>query len=95
VTRITVRNNGPVRIEGDFEIYDAEGNAFDLAGRTAVSLCRCGQSENKPFCDGKHKECAFASEVKARVLEPLPSPAAAAPAPAVPAPPSPSTPLKA
>jgi CDGSH-type Zn-finger protein len=72
VTKITVRNHGPVRIEGDdFMIYDAEGNAFDLAGRTAVSLCRCGQSENKPFCDGKHKECSFNSEVKARALAPL------------------------
>ncbi|HEV3277285.1 MAG TPA: CDGSH iron-sulfur domain-containing protein [Terriglobia bacterium] len=72
VTKITVRSNGPVRIEGDdFTIYDAEGNAFDLAGRTAVSLCRCGHSENKPFCDGKHKECGFDSEIKARALPPV------------------------
>jgi CDGSH-type Zn-finger protein len=81
VTRIIVRNHGPIRIEGDdFTIFDAEGNAFDLAGRTAISLCRCAQSENKPFCDGKHKECSFNSEVKARTL-----------APVVPPPPAPVT----
>lgn len=71
MTKIIIRNNGPVRIEGDdFAVYDAEGNAFDLAGRTAISLCRCGHSENKPFCDSKHKECGFDSQVKARALAP-------------------------
>jgi CDGSH-type Zn-finger protein len=88
VTKVTIRKNGPARIEwegsGDFLICDAEGAAYDLAGRTAISLCRCGQSENKPFCDGKHKECGFESEVKARVLDPLPAPSVlvSAPAPA-------------
>lgn len=71
MTKITVRNNGSLRIEGDdFVIVDANGNAFDLAGRTAISLCRCGQSKDKPFCDGQHKECLFTSEVKARALPP-------------------------
>ena len=78
MTKVTVRKHGPVRIEGelpgDFVLCDADGNAYDLAGRTAISLCRCGHSENKPFCDGKHKECGFDSEVKARVLDPLPTP---------------------
>ena len=80
MTKITVRNNGSLRIEGDeFIICDASGNAFDLAGRTAISLCRCGQSKDKPFCDGTHKECSFSSEVKARALAP----------PVVPVPPPP------
>jgi CDGSH-type Zn-finger protein len=99
VTKITIRKHGPVRIEGevlgDFVIYDADGNAYDLAGRTAISLCRCGQSENKPFCDSKHKECGFNSEVKARVLDPLPAPVAAPivpPAMPAPAPTSPGEP---
>ena len=73
MTKITIRNNGPVRVEGergDFVICDAEGNPFDLAGRTAISLCRCGQSADKPFCDGQHKQCAFQSDVKARALPP-------------------------
>jgi CDGSH-type Zn-finger protein len=69
-TKITIRNNGSIRVEGDFTIYDQEGRAFDLSGRTAVSLCRCGQSANKPFCDSAHKECSFDSVVAARVLPP-------------------------
>lgn len=54
-TKITVLSNGSLRIEGDFEIVDKEGKQYDLAGRTAVSLCRCGLSKNKPFCDASHK----------------------------------------
>jgi CDGSH-type Zn-finger protein len=69
-TRITVQNNGPIRIEGDFEIVDPTGAAFGLAGRTAISLCRCGHSENKPFCDGAHKRTSFSDPVCARELPP-------------------------
>ena len=77
-TKITVRNNGSIRIEGDFEIVDSEGAVFDLAGRTSISLCRCGHSENKPFCDGAHKKAGFQSEIKARALPPAaPKPASA------------------
>jgi hypothetical protein len=50
-TKITIRDNGSVRIEGDFEIVDAQGKPFGLAGRTNVALCRCGHSQKKPFCD--------------------------------------------
>jgi hypothetical protein len=51
LVKIIPQNNGPIRIEGEFEICDASGAAFGLAGRTVISLCRCGQSENKPFCE--------------------------------------------
>jgi len=54
-TKITVNNNGSLRVEGEFEIVDMQGNAYGLQGREVVSLCRCGQSNNKPFCDGSHK----------------------------------------
>ena len=74
-TKITVNNNGPLRVEGDFEILDPTGKAFGLAGRTVVSLCRCGHSETKPFCDGSHKKVGFQSEVQARDL-PAPQPKA-------------------
>ena len=37
-TKVTVLNDGSVRIEGDFEILDPEGKAFGLAGRTAISF---------------------------------------------------------
>jgi CDGSH-type Zn-finger protein len=69
-TKITVKNNGSIKIEGDFVIYDQEGGVFDLGGRTAISLCRCGHSQNKPFCDGSHKQYAFESEIKARPFTP-------------------------
>jgi CDGSH-type Zn-finger protein len=69
-TKITVKSNGSIRIEGDFEICDPAGAAFGLAGRTAISLCRCGHSQNKPFCDGAHRQAGFADEVVARELPP-------------------------
>jgi CDGSH-type Zn-finger protein len=69
-TKIVPANNGPLRVEGDFEIADPQGKAFGLAGRMSISLCRCGHSENKPFCDGSHKKVGFTSEVQARDLPP-------------------------
>jgi len=54
-TKITVNNNGSLKIEGDFEIVDPQGNVYGLEGRTVVSICRCGMSKNKPFCDASHK----------------------------------------
>lgn len=54
-TKITINSNGSTRVEGDFEIVDKNGNVYNLAGREVISLCRCGHSKNKPFCDGSHK----------------------------------------
>ncbi len=70
-TKITVKNNGSVRIEGEFEVFDMAGKKFDLSGRTAISLCRCGHSKDKPFCDGSHRDAGFQSEITARSLPPL------------------------
>ncbi len=67
-TKVTIFNNGPVRVEGDFEIVDQEGKTFGLGGRTAVSLCRCSHSGNQPFCDGSHKRQNFTNTVTARDL---------------------------
>jgi CDGSH-type Zn-finger protein len=69
-TKITCNNNGPIRIEGEFEILDPGGAPFGLAGRTVISLCRCGQSANKPFCDGSHNRVGFTDTVVARELPP-------------------------
>lgn len=69
-TKITARDNGPLLIEGDFEIFDQAGNKFGLAGRTSLKLCRCGHSANKPFCDGAHKGCGFLDVAVARELPP-------------------------
>ena len=70
MAKITPVNNGPIRIEGEFTIHDQQGNEFGLAGRTAISLCRCGQSANKPFCDGSHARTGFQDTCVARELPP-------------------------
>jgi CDGSH-type Zn-finger protein len=60
--KITIRRNGPYRVEaaeGSIELVDADGNQYDLTGKPAFSLCRCGGSVNKPFCDGTHSKIGF------------------------------------
>lgn len=70
--KITVRDRGSLRVEvgeGEtLEIVDGQGRPFGLAGRRVVSLCRCGHSETKPFCDASHARCGFDSVVEARDL---------------------------
>jgi CDGSH-type Zn-finger protein len=64
---ITVRPNGPYRVEateGSIELRDANGTPYDLStkvkeGKLGFSLCRCGASVNKPFCDGTHSKIGF------------------------------------
>ncbi|MFY7788242.1 MAG: CDGSH iron-sulfur domain-containing protein [Thermoflexibacteraceae bacterium] len=55
MTKITINSNGSMKVEGDFQLVDAQGNAYGLGGRDTVFICRCGLSKNKPFCDGAHK----------------------------------------
>ncbi|MGH9536034.1 MAG: CDGSH iron-sulfur domain-containing protein [Terriglobales bacterium] len=55
---ITIRRNGPLRIEGSFLLVDSNGQEIAV-DKPVISLCRCGQSANKPFCDGTHKTCNF------------------------------------
>ncbi|MEY2411396.1 MAG: hypothetical protein QOD84_2 [Acidobacteriaceae bacterium] len=60
--KITIKKNGPYRVEaseGSIELVDSEGNKYDLTGKPAFSLCRCGGSKNKPFCDGQHSALGF------------------------------------
>jgi len=53
---ITVRENGSLKIECEqIELIDSEGKPYKLEGKTSISLCRCGLSNKKPFCDGAHK----------------------------------------
>lgn len=67
---IIVRDNGSLRVIGPVVLKDGQGNVFDLAGRTSFSLCRCGHSQNKPFCDSTHKTIGWQSIVQARKLSP-------------------------
>jgi len=46
-----------IEVTGPFEIYDASGVLLKNEG--PAFLCRCGLSENKPFCDGRHKKSDF------------------------------------
>jgi len=50
--------NGPLMVEGDVEIFAADGSSIRKEAKTW--LCRCGQSANKPFCDGAHNDAGFA-----------------------------------
>jgi len=61
---ITVRLNGPYRVQGRIELSDADGNAFTLPGES-VSLCRRGGSSKKPFCDGTHARIGFDAPTRA------------------------------
>lgn len=60
---IRMRPNGPLVVEGPFQLVDSRGAAFPLATeKPAFALCRCGHSGNKPFCDGSHKTSGFESD---------------------------------
>jgi CDGSH-type Zn-finger protein len=53
---IKIRDNGPLVVEGDFQLVDANGNEVPIVKR---ALCRCGGSTTKPFCDGTHSKIGF------------------------------------
>ncbi len=46
---------GPLWVKGDIELYGSDGEKYE--DRQRVTLCRCGESKNKPFCDSAHYEC--------------------------------------
>lgn len=56
-SKVTVIQNGPLRIKEACEITMADGSIVEKPN--GVSLCRCGLSANKPFCDGSHKHNGF------------------------------------
>lgn len=58
-TIIRVLPNGPYRVEGPVRIVDSEGNEHDISAKARISLCRCGGSTTKPFCDGTHSKIGF------------------------------------
>jgi CDGSH-type Zn-finger protein len=63
--KISVKPNGPLRVEAVPSLAEAvtlinvDGQIIDLTGKPGVSLCRCGASTNKPFCDGTHSKIGF------------------------------------
>jgi CDGSH-type Zn-finger protein len=55
---ITIRRNGPYVVTGPVKIIDSTGKEI-IVDKPAISLCRCGGSVNKPFCDGTHSKVGF------------------------------------
>lgn len=49
--------SGPAWVKGNVRVESSDGSVYEARNR--VTLCRCGKSLNKPFCDGKHIECGF------------------------------------
>ena len=61
MAKITVRKNASLLVEGDdVSLVDWEGKAYALPKRP-FSLCRCGASTKKPYCDGSHSRVGFAA----------------------------------
>lgn len=54
---VTPLRNGPLRVTGSLELVSGTGRTLNRT--TETYLCRCGQSRNKPYCDGSHKAAGF------------------------------------
>jgi CDGSH-type Zn-finger protein len=61
---ITPLDDGPYLVRGPVKLVDADGNEFQVPGKT-VALCRCGNSSIKPLCDGTHVTVGFKSKERA------------------------------
>jgi CDGSH-type Zn-finger protein len=62
---IKANRNGPFVVEGPIRLIDADGVEYPVTAGKRVSLCRCGASVNKPFCDGTHSRIGFAAAERA------------------------------
>jgi CDGSH-type Zn-finger protein len=62
---IQALENGPYKVEGPIRPIDADGGDYAVEADSAVFLCRCGGSRNKPFCDGTHARIAFEATERA------------------------------
>lgn len=60
--KIKLAENGPILIEVNKAVMQKGGQVEELTKKN-IALCRCGQSSNKPFCDGAHKTCGFIGEL--------------------------------
>ena len=58
--RVTPVKDGPLQVEGSLELCSGTGRTFNRIQKTW--LCRCGGSQNKPYCDGSHKQIGFRAE---------------------------------
>ena len=63
MTTIEINENGPLKVSGEFEVKDANGNLVET--KKTAYLCRCGASTKKPFCDGAHSKIGFQAAAEA------------------------------
>lgn len=56
-TIVEASPNGPLMVYGNIKVKDGEGN--ETVKYKATAFCRCGASENKPYCDGSHRKIDF------------------------------------
>lgn len=71
--RLKVMDDGALQLRGDLSqirVVDGEGNLFNFGERRTVLLCRCGQSQNKPFCDSSHRRTGFESSIRVDPQDP-------------------------
>ena len=54
---VAISNDGPIWVRGGVPVVGPDGERYEVRNRQ--TLCRCGHSRNKPFCDGTHKEIGF------------------------------------
>ena len=68
--KIKANENGPYVVEIDGGKFEVErGSNVEVIEKKMIALCRCGQSGNKPFCDGTHRKVGFnADEVKIKIV---------------------------
>ncbi len=57
---VTVFDSGPIEVLGPITLKDENGKTKEIVEGEPIYLCRCGQSSDKPFCDGTHGDCGFA-----------------------------------
>ena len=71
--RLKVMDDGALQLRGDLSqirVIDGDGQPYDFGDRRTVLLCRCGLSQNKPFCDSSHERAGFNSSVRVHTTDP-------------------------
>jgi len=62
---IKALKDGPYEVAGGAKVLDHTGKEYAESQFPPLYLCRCGQSKNKPFCDGTHGDIGFKAEESA------------------------------
>jgi CDGSH iron-sulfur domain-containing protein 3 len=60
ITTILVKHNGSLKVTHLTVLVNSKGERLET--KEVISLCRCGASKNKPYCDGSHREIGFTDE---------------------------------